>query len=501
MASMRDFIKSVATVLPEIPKPEKKPGLNERLIWTAFALVAYLVMSVTPLCGFGGHASSTASSGVCAITSSTGTDQLAFLRVVFASAQGTLMELGIGPIVTAGLILQLLVGSDIIKLDMSNPEDRSIFGSSTKLLTLIVIVGESFAYIFGGALGALRPGQEFVIFIQLFVASLAVLLLDEMIQKGWGIGSGVSLFILAGVCQTVMWYTFTPISVAVSTTTNEIFGFIPAVISALFSTGFTVTTLANIAVRQYRYPSLLTFVLTIAMILVLIYIEGIRVELPITSTKYRGFQGVYPIKLLYVSNIPVILVSALGANVTFFARLIQHYQCPAGVCPTGSWINFLGTWPAPVNGTQSSYPNGGLVYYLTAPQGVDQTIGSPLHSVIYLLYLVGMAVLFARLWVEIGGLNPKAVAKNLMDADVQVPGFRRTGLSIEQVLNRYIPTLTIIGGVLIGLIAGVSDLFGVFGSGIGILLMVDIILQDYQMLLKEQVEEVSPALAGLLGAG
>jgi preprotein translocase subunit SecY/protein transport protein SEC61 subunit alpha len=112
-----------------------------------------------------------------------------------------------------------------------------------------------------------------------------------------------------------------------------------------------------------------------------------------------------------------------------------------------------------------------------------------------------MAVLFARLWVEIGGLNPRAVAKNLMDANVQVPGFRRTGLSIEQVLNRYIPTLTIIGGILIGMVAGVSDLFGVFGTGIGILLMVDIILQYYQMLLKEQVEEVSPALAGLIGAG
>ena len=127
MASMRNFIKSVATVLPEIPKPERKPGLNERFIWTGFALVAYLVMAVTPLYGFGG----------------TGTqqDQLEFLRVVFASTQGTLMELGIGPIVTAGLILQLLVGSDIIKLNMSDPADRAIFGSSTKFLTMIVIVG------------------------------------------------------------------------------------------------------------------------------------------------------------------------------------------------------------------------------------------------------------------------------------------------------------------------------------------------------------------------
>ncbi|HYB44930.1 MAG TPA: preprotein translocase subunit SecY, partial [Nitrososphaerales archaeon] len=166
---------------------------------------------------------------------------------------------------------------------------------------------------------------------------------------------------------------------------------------------------------------------------------------------------------------------------------------------SNSWIKWLGTFPTGANAT-STYPTGGLVYYMTAPQGINQTFSDPVHSVIYLAYLVGMAVLFAKLWVEIGGLNPKAVAKNLMDADVQVPGFRRTGLSIEQMLNRYIPTLTIIGGILIGLIAGVSDLFGVFGSGIGMLLMVDIILQYYQMLLKEQVEEFSPALAGILGA-
>jgi len=478
LASVRDFIKSVGTVLPEIPKPERKPSLNERFVWTAIALVAYLVMATTPLYGF----------------SSVGAnDQLAFLRVVFASTQGTLMELGIGPIVTSGLILQLLVGSDIIKLDMSDSADRAIFGSATKFLTIIVIVGESLAYIYGGALGSLGQTQALVVFVQLFVASLLVLLLDELIQKGWGIGSGVSLFILAGVCQTVLWYTFAPVPFEVSAGVSAYFGFIPYTISAFFT-----NTLPSIVIRDFKYPSLLTFSLTIVMLLVLVYIEGIRVELPITSIKYRGFQGVYPIKLLYVSNIPVILVSALGANVTFFSRLLDNYY--GANAP--SWFHYLAVFPPATNSTTtSSYPIGGLIYYLTAPQSVSQTVADPVHSVIYLLYLVGMAVLFARLWVEIGGLNPRAVAKNLMDADVQVPGFRRTGLSIEQMLNRYIPTLTIIGGILIGLVAGVSDLFGVFGTGIGILLMVDIILQYYQMLLKEQVEEVSPALAGLIGAG
>ena len=263
MASLREFIKSVGTVLPEIPKPEIKPSLNERFVWTGIALIAYLVMATTPLYGFGGPNSQQ--------------DQLAFLRVVFASTQGTLMELGIGPIVTSGLILQLLVGSDIIKLDMSDSADRAIFGSATKLLTIIVIVGESLAYILGGALGpactstlttgCLTPNQDMVIFVQLFIASLLVLLLDELIQKGWGIGSGVSLFILAGVCQTVVWYTFSPIPFQISTGVSAYFGFIPATISAFLS-----NDLPSIIVRQFKYPSLLTFSLTLVMLLVLIYI-------------------------------------------------------------------------------------------------------------------------------------------------------------------------------------------------------------------------------------
>ncbi len=471
MASIKDFVKSASTILPEVPKPTRKPNLTEKLIWTALALIAYLVMSITPLYHFGNR-----------------TDNFAFLRVIFASTQGTLMELGIGPIVTAGLILQLLKGSDIIKLDFGNPEDRAIFGSATKMLTFIVIAVESGAYILGGALGTLQSTQAIVIFFQLFGASVIVLLLDELIQKGWGLGSGISLFILAGVAQTVMWWTFSPVSVATSNTAGSptvIYGFIPAFISSIFSGDVT-----SVFIRQYQYPSLLTFILTVAVILFIIYIEGIRVEVPITSVKFRGFQGVYPIKILYVSNIPVILVSALTANVEFFTKLFQsNFNSGGG----NTWLNYIAKYDT--NGN----PTGGLVYYISPPQGLQQTIADPLRAIIFVGFLVTLAVIFARIWVEIGGLAPRAVAKNLMDADVQVPGFRRAGLSIEQVLNRYIPPITIIGGILIGLIAAVSDLFGVFGTGIGLLLMVDIVLQYYQLLVKEQLEELSPRLAGVLG--
>jgi preprotein translocase SecY subunit len=470
LVSLRNFVKSVATILPEIPKPIKKPTLSEKFIWTGGALVLYMVMGITPLFHFGNAA-----------------DQFAYLRIIFASSQGTLTELGIGPIVTAGLILQLLQGSDILRLDLGDTEDRALFGTATKLLTFIVITVECGAYILGGALGTLQNTQAIVIFFQLFGASVIILLLDEMIQKGWGIGSGISLFILGGVAQTLWWDTLSPYPV--STTQGApavIYGFIPALVASLFPGGGGV---ASTFIRANQFPSMFTFVMTVAVILFITYIEGIRVEVPITSVKYRGFQGVYPIKLLYVSNIPVILVSALTANISFFTRLIHNYVGPS----PPSWFHYLVTYDPNFN------PTGGLVYYITPPNGIQQTSQDPLHAVIYCVFLMVFAVMFARIWVEIGGLSSKTVAKNLMNADVQVPGFRRAGLSIEQVLNRYIPPITVIGGMIIGIVASVSDVFGVFGTGIGLLLGVDIVLQYYQMLVKEQLEEFSPRLAGVLG--
>jgi preprotein translocase SecY subunit len=471
LVSFRNFVKSVATILPEIPKPIKKPTLTEKFIWTGGALVLYMIMGITPLFHFGNEA-----------------DQFAYLRIIFASTQGTLTELGIGPIVTAGLILQLLQGSDILRLDLSDTEDRALFGTATKLLTFIVIAIEAGAYILGGALGKLAEAQAIIIFVQLFGASVIILLLDELIQKGWGLGSGISLFILGGVAQTLWWDTLSPFSIPPTTgAPGVVYGFIPAFIGSLFPGGGGV---ASVFIRANQYPSMFTFVMTIAVILFITYIEGIRVEVPITSVKYRGFQGVYPIKLLYVSNIPVILVSALTANISFFTRILANY---VGTTSPPSWMHYLVIY------NTSFTPIGGLVYYITPPNGIEQTAGDPVHAIIYTAFLMTLAVMFARIWVEIGGLSSRTVAKNLMNADVQVPGFRRAGLSIEQVLNRYIPPITVIGGLIIGSVAAISDVFGVFGTGVGLLLGVDIVLQYYQMLVKEQLEEFSPRLAGVLG--
>ncbi|MGD0329541.1 MAG: preprotein translocase subunit SecY [Nitrososphaeria archaeon] len=474
MGAFSDFITSFATIMPEVPKPIKKLSLNERLLWTAAVLVVYFVMVSIPLYG----------------VSQGGSDILTYSRIIFASAQGTLMELGIGPIVTAGLIVQLLQGADIIKLDLTKSEDRATFTASTKFATILVALMEVSAFILGGVFGAsLTPQIIIIIMFQLFIATVIVMLMDELVQKGWGVGSGISLFIFAGAAVSIIWGILSPLpvtEVVKGVNVTSAYGLIPYLIEQA-----STSSLARLFYRSSGYPSILTVLVTMLIILIVVYVEGLRVEIPITSAKYRGFGGVYPIKFLYVSNIPIILTSALLTDANFIFQFLWVRFNPQN---KNSLLNLLGKF----NSTTTT-PTGGLAYYLTAPTGLSSLITDPVHCLFFILLITAFCVVFAKIWVEIGGLSAEKVAKNLVDAGVQVPGFRRSEVSISQILAKYIPTLTILGGLFIGLLAGFSDLFSVLGSGIGILLMVDIGIQYYQTLVQEQMEELMPRLSGILG--
>ena len=465
---IRKMVFKAEPYLPQVPKPKKKIPLQVRLLWCGVALLIYMVMGQTPL--FGATAPEF--------------DFLAFARVIFASQQGTLIELGIGPIVTAGLLMQLLRGSDILKFDFKKPEERGIFQTATKMVTYIVIVAESIVYavaVYGG------PSEPFVLYViigQLMAASIIIMFLDELIQKGWGLGSGISLFIMAGVAQQILWSLFSPLPAG----DGGMIGIIPYIIESLTGSG----DLGNVLFRSNQLPSIFGLCLTAGIILILVFTQGMKIEIPIVSTKYRGFQAVYPIKMMYVSNIPVILASALTANAVFVFQMIWSNFNPRN---NNFFVNFI----AQFDPTSPSTPVGGLIYYVTPPRGLDVAALDPMRGVGYVLFMIGIVVVFGKLWVELGGLSPKSAAQNLLDADVQIPGFRRSNKPVEALLNKYIPSVTIIGSMILGLLAGVSDVLGVFGSGIGILLMVDILINYYTQLVREQVEVVMPRLGALLG--
>ncbi|MBS7636708.1 preprotein translocase subunit SecY [Candidatus Bathyarchaeota archaeon] len=461
-----NMFKPIARFIPEVKAPERRVSFNEKLFWTAVALIIYLVMA----------------SNACALYGIQRSEEFAPLRIIFASSRGTLMELGIGPIVTAGLILQLLVGSAMIECDMSKPEDRALFTTASKVLAIILTGVQASAYIISGMYGSLPGTTAIIVFLQLLAAGFIVLLLDELIQKGWGFGSGISLFIVAGVAQQIFLQCF-DISGAVDEYYNH--GIFPALVGAIINR----KPITGLWLRG-NLPSLIGFIATIAAFLVIIYMEGVRVELPLSYAGYRGFRSRYPIKLLYVSNLPVIFASALFANIYFFSYLLWNWD------RNNPWIRLLGWYKS--EGGQY-VPAGGLVYFVTSPGNLTNVMNEPLRAIGYLAILIVFCVIFSLTWLEVGGLGPSTVAKQLVDAGMQIPGYRRSGKAVEQILKRYIPAVTILGGIIVGLIAGLSDFFGVFGSGIGILLSVGIIYQYYEILVRERAAEMYPAFRRIFG--
>jgi preprotein translocase subunit SecY len=389
----------------------------------------------------------------------------------------------------------------MIECDMGNAEDRGLFTSASKAFTIVLTGVQAAAYIVGGMYGALPGTTAVIVFLQLMGAGVVVLLMDELVQKGWGFGSGVSLFIMAGVAKTVFWDAFSP---APAVGQSGAYGLFVQLGGSLGNS----TSLSNLWLRQYvnttgalvsSNPTLLGFVATIISFFVIIYMEGVRIELPLSYAGYKGYRSRYPIKLLYVSNLPVIFASALFANVYFFSQLFWSMsgQPAPGANP---WLDILGQFK--VVGTSPSQtitPIGGIVYYVTAPSSWTSVAQAPWQALGYLGILIVFCVIFSLTWLEVGGIGPSNVAQQLMDAGMQIPGYRRSGRAIESILKRYIPAVTVVGGILVGLLAGLSDFFGVFGTGIGILLSVGIIYQYYETLMQERAAEMYPAFRRLFG--
>ena len=477
MGRFLQFFKPISRIMPEIRPPERRVSFQEKLFWTGIALVIYLVMTEIPLYGVpSGRAEG---------------DFYFVMRVIFAANTRTLMELGIGPIVTAGLILQLLAGSGIIDVDFSKTEDRAIYTSASKFFTIVMIIVQALMHILGGTYRYSEGGvirnisftASILVFAQLLAAGIIVMLLDELIQKGWGLGSGISLFIVAGITQTILWSSFSPFPLPDGKYMGAILAFIQSILKG--------DKIRDWFIRGSMYPDMLGFLTTITVFLFVVYMEGMRIELPVSYARVRGFRGKLPLKLLYVSNIPVILAYAVFANIQLFARIIWsrfNQECK------NFFLNLIGTFNETAEGLSIT---GGLAYYVQTPN-LSDLIHNPLRAVVYTILVVALCILFSVIWIEVGGLAPERVAEQLIQSGLQIPGFRRSKRPIENLLKRYIPTLTILGGALVGLIAAVSQFFGVFGSGMGILLCVSILYQYYQILVQEQIQDFFPSLGKVL---
>ncbi|MCI4397117.1 MAG: preprotein translocase subunit SecY [Thermoprotei archaeon] len=456
-----NVLASMASYFPTVKKPARKQSLSRRLLITGAVLVLYLIMADTPLYG---------------VTVSQ-QSQISLFQILFAANVGTLMELGIGPIVTGGLILQILVGAKLIDLDLSDPDDRKLFTQAQKTLSLLFGVFEALAYVLASrywpyvgnpitgseASWAIRIG----VLLQLTFATYLVMVFDEMLQKGWGVGSAISLFILAGVAKTMFWdlFGYTPMY-------SQQVGFVPYLIQASSQGNLT-----SIVVRN-GFPDLVGLVATIVAIIILVYLQGMRVEVPVTAQKYGGIRSKIPLQFLYVTNIPILLIGIIVSDLQLFTNALASIS---GTSNIGYEILKSAT------------------YYFSPPRGFVSAIADPVRLAIFSVSWLLLSVLFGYMWVEIAGLGPSEQADRLIKGDLDIPGVRRNPKVFERMLAKYIYPLTVLSSLIVAVIAIVADLFGAYGSGTGILLAVGIINQYYAMIARERALEAYPILSRIMG--
>ena len=438
------LLDKVLDNLPEVQPPtEKRLPFKEKLKWTAIILVLYFLLGLIPLFGLGANA----------------LQQFQFLEVVLGASFGSLITLGIGPIVTASIVLQLLNGSGLVKFDLTSHEGKARFQGIQKLLSIFFVILEGAIYVFVGGLTPLAGVPAWLLIFQLFLGGVLIMLMDEVVTK-WGFGSGISLFIAAGVAKEIF---IRALNWLPSPTNPDVpSGAIPALFKFL-SLGDPTNAMLQLSV----------LLATLVVFLVAVYTQAMKVEIPLSFGRIRG-QGIrWPLNFFYTSNIPVILVAALLANLQLLGR----------------WVTSL-SWLADTFSNQRA-----LQQIITGSFGwinLWQALG---HIG---FYIVG-SLIFGLFWVQTAGLDPRSQAKQIMASGLQIPGFRKDERVLERMLSRYIWPLTVVGSIAVGCIAAVADLTGALGSGTGILLTVMIIYQLYQQIAQQHLMDMNPAMQKFMG--
>ncbi|UZE93651.1 MAG: preprotein translocase subunit SecY [Candidatus Pacearchaeota archaeon] len=440
--------------MPEVKGPEeKKLSFGKKLKWTLIILIAFFVLSNIPLYGLSENALS----------------RFEYLSIILGASFGSLMSLGIGPIVTASIVLQLLVGSGILNIDMTSTEGKKYFQGLQKVLAISFAIFEAVIYVMMKGLQA-TPGLEWLLIFQLFLGGMLIIFMDEVISK-WGFGNGVGLFIVGGVAWQLIVRAFSFLG---PEKTIQPVGKIPVLIVSIINADTIGALAAFVAIAA-----------TIIIFIIVVYTQAIKVEVPLSFGRVRGFGIRWPLAFFYTSVIPVILTAALHANINLMATLAERVAGYAtflgGFSPEGIPISGLAFW--------FSAPPAGIIEHIIKGSFMPVMIW---QSLMYILFMVAGSVMFSIFWMKTSGMDAASQARQISSSGLQIPGFRRDNRVIESILSRYILPLTVMGGAAVGLLAALSDVTGALVRGTGILLSVMIIYRLYEEIAQQHALDMHP---------
>ena len=472
--------RKLFSFIPEVRKPnEKKVDFKTKLKWTAIILIGFFILSNVPLFGLSENALA----------------RFEYLAVLLGTNFGSIISLGIGPIVLASIVLQLLSGAGFINIDTNTEEGKMFYQGVQRILVFVLIIFEAMVYVFMQGLQA-SPGFVWLVIFQLILGGLAIFYMDDVVQK-WGFGSGISLFIAGGVSLRLFTKAFQFIN---AQGRNCLLDFKGTACSGKVLV--MIQSLISSPPDQVGFlSSAAAIVSTILIFLLIVWAQSLKVEIPLSFGRIRGYSVKYPLSFFYASVIPVIFTAALVANIQLLGGLVENAAAPCmldgGVC-TGmasfaSKFTWLGTF---ING----HPVSGLAFWLGSTNLLDLLIKGGFRWVLLLqalthtLFFMTFATLFAVIWVKTSGMDARSLAEKISAQGLQVAGFRQDIRILESILDRYVMPLTIMGGLAIGFLASFTNLLGALVKGTAILLVIMIMFQLYQKIAQQHEGDMHPVL-------
>ncbi|PPQ86057.1 hypothetical protein CVT25_002238 [Psilocybe cyanescens] len=282
------------------------------------------------------------------------------MRVIIASNRGTLMELGIGPIITSGMIVEHLAGANLIDVDFSLKEDRALFSCAQKLFALIIALGQAAVYVLTGLYGQpsdLRAGVCLLLIIRCIAAALIVTVLNELLQKGYGLRSGINLFSATLICESILYKTFlSPLPTTVNIGHGSgLEGTLVALSQLLFTWHHKSWALRETFWRE-RLPNLMPLISTVIIFAVVIYLQGFRIEIPMRPA------GVVPHHAVDRADKQCVHCVAGASNSV-------HAELPLKDSPQVRAIS-------------------GIAYYISPPHTHKEAVLDLIHTAIYIAFIL-----------------------------------------------------------------------------------------------------------------
>jgi preprotein translocase subunit SecY len=360
--------------------------------------------------------------------------QSQFLSLLDIFSGGTLlnfsvMALGIGPYITASIVMQLLtmVFPTLEALTKEGEHGRFKINQYTRLLTLPITVFQSIAiYVFlknQAIIGNVGPLEFFAIIATLVAGTYILVWFGELISE-FGLGNGISMIIFAGIVGRLH-----------------------------VMAGQTLAI-----VNQEQFLNFIIFmVVSFSVIAAVVYINQAVRRIPVYYAKrvkgnkmYQAATNYLPLKLNQAGVIPIIF----AVSFVLFPQLIGNFFVYSKNPAIAGIASFLVT---------AFNPNGFLYNFL------------------YFILVIGFTFFYT-----VVVFNPQKITEEIQKHGGFIPGIR-PGLATKQYLERVLYKITTAGALFLGIIAilpalvsGATGITNLVIGGTGILIVVSVILETFK---------------------